>query len=110
MDFFRGTLPLEKICRFLLNEKFSKVLKTKVTKDQLTLDVPSGTLTVTDIELNPAVFNNGRKSVFLRAAKIGNVQIHMAGKVPCQLFSLFVLLGALIIVTGCKEFLFRYCS
>ena len=81
MDFFHGALPLEKICRFLLNEKFSKVLKTKVTKDQLTLDVASGTLTVTDIELNPAIFNSGRKSLLLRAAKLGNVRIQMAGKV-----------------------------
>jgi hypothetical protein len=81
MDFFSRALPLEKICRFLLNEKFAKILKRKLGKEQLNLDVASGTLTVTDVELNPSIFNSGGKSLLLCAAKIGSVQIHMAGKV-----------------------------
>jgi len=93
MDYFRGALPLEKICRFLLNEKFSKLLRRKITKDQLTLDVPSGTLTVKDIDLNPSLFNSGRKSLLLRAAHIGNVQIHMAGKVTASFCAFLVFPG-----------------
>jgi hypothetical protein len=93
MEFFRGPLPLEKICRFLLNEKFAKVLKQKVTKDQLTLDLPSGKLTVSDIDLNPSIFNTG-KSVLVRAVKIGNVEVQMAGKVDTSfLFAFMVLAG-----------------
>ena len=80
MDFLHGALPVEKICRFLLNEKFSKLLKKKITKDQLTV-VGAGTIIVTDIELNPSVFNAGRKSVLLRAARIGNVHIQIPMKV-----------------------------
>jgi hypothetical protein len=91
MDFFRGALPLEKICRFLLNEKLSKFLKRKITSDQLSLDIPSGTLTVTDIDLNPSIFNNGHKSLIYRAANIGSVQIHIAGKVPSIVFGCLLL-------------------
>jgi hypothetical protein len=107
MDLFGGVLPLEKICRFLLNDKFSKYLKTKITKEQLTLHLPSGTLNVSGIELNPSIFNRGRKAIVLRAAKIGNVQIQMAGKVVT---SVFVFGVVLIHVTGCTELLFRYSS
>ena len=94
MDFFRGALPLEKICRFLLNEKFSKVLKKNVTKDQLVLDLTSGTLNVSNIDLNPSIFNTGRKSLLVRAARIGNVQIQMAGKVITSICIFMVLICA----------------
>jgi hypothetical protein len=107
MDLFGGVLPLDKIFRFLLNDKFSKYLKTKITKDQSELDLPSGTLNVRGIELNPSVFNTGRKAIVLRAARIGNVQIQMAGKVVT---SVFVFGVVLIRVTGCTELLFRYSS
>jgi hypothetical protein len=105
MEFFRGPLPLEKICRFLLNEKFAKFLKQKVTKDQLTLDLPSGKLTVSDIDLNPSIFNTGYKSVLLRAVKIGNVEVQMAGKVPTSVCLLsWCLLCNLLMMQAAKSF------
>jgi hypothetical protein len=94
MDFFRGALPLEKICRFLLNDKFSKVLKRNVTKDQLKLDLTSGTLIVSDVDLNPSIFNTGRKLLLVRAARIDNVHIQMAGKVITSVCIFMVLICA----------------
>jgi hypothetical protein len=104
MDFFRGAFPLEKICRFVLNEKFSKFLNHKVTRDQLSLDVTLGTLTVTDIDLNPSIFNNGRKALTLRAAKIGSVQIQIAGKVPSDVCTVSAALWHLSVLQAAKSF------
>jgi hypothetical protein len=82
-----GALPMEKICCFLLNDKFSKLLSGKIKQDQLTVDPGAGTVIVRNIVLNPSVFNAGQKSVLLRSARIGNVHIQIPMKVGASVCS-----------------------